>query len=160
MKQFMKKCLRYFGYDIIRLSPDMTDEEKEILLTVSPFTMTGAERVVCLIRATKYIIENRIEGDFVECGVWRGGSMMAVAYTLKRMGDTTRKLYLYDTFAGMSPPTRRDIRFDGVSAQELIETVYKDPGSWRYADKREVTRNILSTGYPEGNVLLIEGRVE
>lgn len=160
MKQFMKKCLRYFGYDIIRLSLDMTDEEKEILLTVSPFTMTGAERVMCLIRATQYIIENRIEGDFVECGVWRGGSMMAVAHTLKRMGDTTRKLYLYDTFAGMSPPTGRDIRFDGVSAHELIETVYKDAGSWRYADKSEVTKNILSTGYPECNVLLIEGKVE
>ena len=40
--------------------------------------------------------------------------MMVVAHTLKRLGDTTRKLYLYDTFAGMSPPTGKDIRCDGM----------------------------------------------
>ncbi len=160
MKQFLKKCVKRFGYDIIRLPADLTAEEKEILLAVSPFTMTSAERVVCLIRATKYIVENCIEGDFVECGVWRGGSMMVVAHTLKRLGDTTRKLYLYDTFAGMSKPTEKDIRFDGTSAQRLIETVYKDAGAWCYADKHEVAKNLLSTAYPESNVLLVEGKVE
>lgn len=160
MKQFMKRCLRRFGYDIIKLPSDLTAEERELFLTVSPFTMTGGERVLCLIRATKYLVENCIEGDFVECGVWRGGSMMAVAHMLKRLGDTTRKLYLYDTFAGMSKPTEKDVRFDGVSAQELIEKVFKDPRAWCYADKQEVTKNLLSTGYPESNVLLVEGRVE
>lgn len=142
------------------LPPDITEEEKETLLAVSPFTLTSTERIVCLIRATKYIIENGIEGDFVECGVWRGGSMMVVAHTLKRMGETTRKLYLYDTFAGMSQPTEKDIRFDGVSAEEIIETVYKDASAWCYADKQDVTKNLLSTGYPESNILLIEGKVE
>jgi O-methyltransferase len=168
MKRFIKKSARYFGYDIVRYSReksadlliDLTEDEKEILISVLPFTITSAERIICLIRATKYIVENRLAGDFVECGVWRGGSMMAVAKTLKRIGDTTRKLYLYDTFAGMSQPTEKDIRFDGVSAQELIETKYKDAGAWRYAAKREVTKNLLSTGYPESNLLLIEGKVE
>ena len=151
---------RRMGYDVIKLSAKLTKEEKEIFLAVSPFTLTGAKRVGCLIRATKYIVESCIEGDFVECGVWRGGSMMVVAHTLKRLGDTTRKLYLYDTFAGMSEPTEKDIRFDGVSAHSLIETVFKDPGAWCYADKHEVKRNLLSTGYPESNVLLVEGKVE
>lgn len=171
MKQAIKRCLRHFGYDIIRfpsattaegkeLPPDMTEEEQEIFLAVEPFTITNVERIVCLIRATKYIVENRIEGDFVECGVWRGGSMMTVAQTLKRLGETTRKLYLYDTFAGMSQPTGVDIRFDGTSAQELIDKVYKDAGAWCYADKSDVTKNLLSTGYPESNILLIEGKVE
>jgi hypothetical protein len=169
MKQFIKKCLRYFGYDIVpysretavaSLPPDLTEEEKEILSAVAPFTMTSIERIVCLIRATKYIVENRIEGDFVECGVWRGGSMMVVAHTLRRMGDTTRKLYLYDTFAGMSQPTEKDIRFDGITAHELIDEVYKDARAWCYADKVDVTKNLLSTGYPEHNLLLIEGKVE
>ena len=126
MKQFMKKCVRRLGFDVISLPSDLTKEEKEIFLTVSPFTLTSAERVVCLIRATKYIVQNRIEGDFVECGVWRGGSMMVVAHMLKRLGDTSRKLYLYDTFAGMSQPTEEDVRFDGTTARELIGTVYKD----------------------------------
>ena len=160
MKLFLRKCVKRFGYDLITLPTDLTAEEKEIFHAVSPFTLTGEERVVCLIRATKYIVENRIEGDFVECGVWRGGSMMAVAHTLKRLGDTTRKLFLYDTFAGMTAPTDKDVRFDGVAAHELIEKVFKDAGAWCYADKQDVTRNLLSTGYPESNILLVEGKVE
>lgn len=160
MKQLIKKWVRRLGYDIIQLPLDLTVEEKEIVLAVSPFTLTGADRLMCLIRATKYIVENRIEGDFVECGVWRGGSMMAVAHTLKQLGDTTRKLCLYDTFAGMSTPTDKDVRFDGMTAQRLIETVYKNAGAWRRAGKGEVTRNLLTTGYPESNLLLVEGKVE
>lgn len=160
MKQFLNKCVRRLGYDVVELPADLTAEEKEVFLSVSPYTLTGGERVACLVRATKYIVENCIEGDFVECGVWRGGSMMAVAHTLKQLGDTTRKLYLYDTFAGMSQPTEKDIRFDGVGAQKIIETVYKNAGAWCYAAKDEVTRNLLSTGYPESHIFLIEGKVE
>jgi O-methyltransferase len=160
MNQFMKEWIRYFGYDLIRLPPDLTAEEKEIFLAVSPSTLTGAGRVVSLIRATKYIVLYSISGDFVECGVWRGGSMMAVAHTLQRMGDTSRRLYLYDTFAGMALPTGKDIRFDGISAQHIIDTVYKDARAWCYADKRDVTKNLLSTGYPESNPVFVEGRVE
>lgn len=160
MNQFLHRLARHYGYELIRLPPDMTQEEKELCGAVAPFTMTSSERMVSLMRATEYIVENKIAGDFVECGVWRGGSMMIVALTLKRLGETTRKLYLYDTFAGMSPPSGKDVRFDGVTADELIETVYKDASKWCYADKRDVTRNLLSTGYPADNILLIEGMVQ
>lgn len=170
LKRFMRMGLRRFGYDLARYDPDqsknllphdMTAEEKEIYAAVSPFTSTGVDRVISLIRATTYIVENRIEGDFVECGVWRGGSMMAVAHTLKRLGETTRTLYLYDTFAGMTPPTDHDKQFDGLSAAERLnrEDDTKS-GAWCYADKADVTRNILSTGYPAENILLVEGKVE
>jgi O-methyltransferase len=138
----------------------ITSEEAEIFRVVSRFTLTGRTRVLYLVRATKYIVENSIPGDFVECGVWRGGSMMAVALTLQRLGDATRKLYLYDTFAGMSQPSEKDIRFDGVRADQLIETVFKNASAWCYADKEEVRKNLLATGYPEKKFVLVEGRVE
>lgn len=50
---------------------------------VKPYTMTSAERIYGLIEAVKYITRYQIEGAIVECGVWKGGSMMAVAETLK-----------------------------------------------------------------------------
>lgn len=162
MKNFIRNLAKNFGYEIVRyngeekMPPDLTDDEKEIYKKIKPFTMTSVERVVSLIQATKYIVENRIEGDFVECGVWRGGSMMVVANVLKEMGETTRKLYLYDTFSGMPPPTAEDRQFDGVSADELS----KNGEPWCYADKRDVTENLLSTGYPENNFILVEGKVE
>ena len=35
-----------------------------------------------LILAVEYVVAGELAGDIVECGVWRGGSMMAVARTL------------------------------------------------------------------------------
>ena len=52
--------------------------------------MTSPERVYTLIEAVKYVENNHIEGDIVECGVWKGGSMMAVAETLKHLRNTGR----------------------------------------------------------------------
>lgn len=171
MKQILTRSVRYLGYDIIRykkkenavLPPDLTDDEKEIYAAVAPFTRTSIERIITLIQATKYVIENKIEGDFVECGVWRGGSMMAVAHILKHIGDTTRKLYLYDTFTGMPPPTEKDMRYDGTFANDLLNATSINTGNtdiWCYADKTDVTKNLLSTGYPESNLFFVEGKVE
>ncbi|MFL5958078.1 MAG: TylF/MycF/NovP-related O-methyltransferase, partial [Solirubrobacterales bacterium] len=103
------------------LPSDYDDEAKEIVRAVRPWTMTGADKVYALIQAVRYVTRHRIPGDVVECGVWRGGSMQAAARTLLSAGDTTRELYLFDTFDGMPPPGERDIRrSDDRSAEELM----------------------------------------
>jgi O-methyltransferase len=169
VRRLMRAGLRRLGYDIVpyrqaekahQLPADLTEDEKEIYAAVKPFTMTSLERVVALIQATRYIVENNIAGDIVECGVWRGGSMMAVAHTLKRLGATDRKLYLYDTFSGMPPPTGHDRRHDGRPAQQLLNETAVNTGIWCYADRRDVDTNLRSTGYPEHNIILVEGAVE
>lgn len=178
MKTLAKRFLRQFGYDIVRYSKapeipsfprDFTEDEKEICRLVAPFTLTSVACIVGLIRAIRYLTENRIAGEIVECGVWRGGSMMVVAHVLQRLGDTARKLYLYDTFAGMPAPTGKDIRYDGVRANQLLNetaqgTVLEDYTNRddvrAYASSRDVATNLRSTGYPEHNIHLIEGRVE
>ncbi|MDX6693326.1 MAG: O-methyltransferase [Blastocatellia bacterium] len=144
----------------VALPPDFSEEERRICEAVAPFTMTSVERIVSLAQATKYVAENNIRGDIVECGVWKGGSMMVVAYTLQSLGDTSRKLYLYDTFAGMSAPTERDRRYDGEYADNLLSEMEKNTWLWCYASKDEVAANLQSTGYPAENVILIEGKVE
>ncbi len=88
----------------------MEDEFVDAYELSKAFTMTSAQRMYALYQAVRYVVENRIEGDFVECGVWRGGSCMLMAHTLKAMGDTSRTLYLYDTFTGMTRPGEHDIR--------------------------------------------------
>ena len=169
MKTIVKSILNKCGYDIVRhtkggkpdrLLPDLTEEEQEICMAVAPFTMTSVERIVALIHATKYVTENDIKGDIVECGVWRGGSMMVIANVLQRLGDTTRKLYLYDTFEGMPAPSEKDEQFDGTPADQLLNATPKNTGVWCYADKTDVISNLRLTGYPEGNILLIGGKVE
>ena len=75
-----------------------------------PFTMTSIERMYGLYRAVRYVVDQDIPGDIVECGVWMGGSAMVAAMTLDLVGDTSRGLHLYDTFEGMTPlPTMTSI---------------------------------------------------
>lgn len=167
MKTLIKKALNRFGLDIVsyvppedselKSFPDLSDEEKQIVSSVKPFTMTSVERIVSLINAVSYISDNKIEGDFAECGVWRGGSMMTVALTLVAHNDTSRELFLYDTYEGMSAPTDFDKSFDGISAEAQMQ---QEAGKWCYASIEDVRQNILSTGYPKEKIHLVKGKVE
>jgi O-methyltransferase len=173
MKQFLKNRLRQLGFDLVLRTEakpmaaaeidslaDFSEEERNIAVRVKPFTLTGVERIAALINAVTYITKNGIRGDFVECGVWRGGSMMAAALSLLARGDTSRSLYLYDTFEGMPPPTEHDKRYDGVSAETELSKAPHGTGVWCCAGLDDVRNNMLSTGYPEDNIRLIKGRVE
>ena len=48
-----------------------------------PLSMVSVKRLWAVISASKYLVENDIDGDMVECGVWRGGCSIAIAKTLK-----------------------------------------------------------------------------
>jgi len=67
-------------------------------------TMTSIDRLYALFAATRYVIEARVPGAFVECGVWKGGSVMMMAATLKSLGVTDRDIHLFDTFTAMPEP--------------------------------------------------------
>lgn len=169
MKNFIRKILQRFGYDIIKLNqsvltslPDFEDLHKSVFDKVKDFTMTSPERIYTLIEAVKYVESNNIAGDIVECGVWKGGSMMAVAETLKNLKNTSRVLYLYDTFEGMSEPTEHDKTYYGESASALLETDHNKEKNlvWAYSTLEAVQQAMNSTGYPSGNIKYVKGKVE
>jgi O-methyltransferase len=140
---------------------DMGPEFRRLADQASPFTMTSVERMYALYQAVRYINDAQISGDLVECGVWRGGSAMLAALTLKRLGDTTRRLWLYDTYEGMPPPGDADVRWDGRHAAETLAADVRQPGAnnyWAYATLSDVQANLSSTGYP--NVEYVVGKVE
>lgn len=84
---------------------DLEEDELATLEAVRHYTMTSDERIVALTQAVDYVERTGVSGAIVECGVWRGGSMMAVARTLLSRGNANRDLFLFDTFEGMSAPT-------------------------------------------------------
>ena len=57
---------------------DFDNEAIEIIRTAKPYTMTSVERQFALIQTVRYVVRANIPGSIVECGVWRGGSMMAL----------------------------------------------------------------------------------
>jgi O-methyltransferase len=107
------------------------------------------------------VIRAGVPGDFVECGVWRGGSSMLTALTLNRLGDSERRLYLYDTFAGMPEPGELEVDALGHSARQQWSSEQRgDVNDWCYASLTEVRQNLLSTGFPAERLNLVEGLVE
>ena len=144
------------------LPADYDDEAKEIIRAVRPWTMTGADKIYALIQAVRYVARHRIPGDVVECGVWRGGSMQAVARTLLSAGDTTRDLHLFDTYEGMPPPTDRDVRrSDERTADELLATESRDESKvWAVATLEDVKDGFSRLPYPAERVHFVKGKVE
>ena len=164
MKRLIKSAIRPLLRNLGARTypPDFSEQHQRICDTVAPFTMTSPERVQALINAVQYVVANNIEGAMVECGVWRGGSAMAMALTLSDLGIQDRDLYLYDTFSGMSAPSDLDVSIRGVTAHEkFTKTKLSDNSSnWCLSPSHEVKENVLSTGYPEARLHLVKGKVE
>ncbi len=126
-------------------------------------TLTSPARVASLCDSVDYLVRNEIDGDIAECGVWKGGSMMAAALTLLRLGDTSRHLYLYDTYAGMTEPTEEDApsAYDGfTSPLKRWKRITGKGREWAGVSLPEVQAAIESTGYPKDRIHCIAGKVE
>jgi hypothetical protein len=171
MGKFLKvlnKALSRYDLKITKLSNDFLvdiegeKEFQELYSFCAPFTMTSIERMYSLYNSIKYIINNNIDGDIVECGIWRGGSAMLIAKYLKIKNIRNRKIYLYDTYEGMPKPSENDTNFIGENA--IVEFSKKSIGdnssSWCAATIEEVKKNIYSTGFEEDNIVFIKGKVE
>ena len=165
----MRNSLQSLGLAVIqklsRFSPkslpqDATDGDIDILNKISGYTMTSVDRQLTLINAVRYIVSSEISGCFVECGVWKGGSSMAVSLALLQEGQRDRDIFLYDTFEGMTAPTINDKTLDGIFAQQHLDRSTNKSGYWCVAGIEEVRLNMNSTGYPEEKIHLIKGPVE
>ena len=144
------------------LPPDLDEATAATIRAVRPFTMTSDLRIAALCDAVRHVVRNGIAGDVVECGVWRGGSMMAAARTLLQLGETQRHLWLFDTFDGMPEPGDADVSIHGEFAGALMRSSSKaDPASiWCYASLSDVEAAMRSVGYDAARIHYVQGRVE
>lgn len=142
-------------------------EDREIAARALPFTMTGPARLQATIDAVRYCVRRGVPGGFAECGVWRGGSVLAMILTLQQMGAEERDIYLYDTFEGMTEPTEHDtspVAPPALSTWRDAASREERPWSELFGpevfDERAVRETVLATGYPPALVHLVAGRVE
>lgn len=164
MRFVVQRSLNSLGYRIERAVPsDLSPEVAETVRAVADYTKTTPEARAALCSATEYVVRARVPGDVVECGVWRGGSMMAVALTLRRLSSDDRTFWLYDTFAGMTKPGEHDVRlWDGAVASTGFDSGRSGNGAheWARADLTDVRHNLGTTGYPAEQVRFVVGSVE
>jgi hypothetical protein len=129
--------------------------------------MTGVPRLTSLVDSVRYCVRRGIPGAFAECGVWRGGSVLAMVLTLQELGVNDRDIYLYDTFEGMTAPTEHDVSsLDPPALATWNEARERDERPWsgmfggENFNEESVRETVLSTGYPEGRIHLVRGPVE
>jgi O-methyltransferase len=159
-----------FGLSIRRTEYDLRLVDAgvhRIVRSVNSFTMTDPLAIVGLVDSVDYLENAGVGGAFVECGVWRGGSAMAAALRMRESAFGKREIWLYDTYEGMTNPTRDDIRArDGLNAAERFNearrTRPKDRTDWFWAEAslEDVSANLAGTGYPSELVRFVKGPVE
>ncbi len=170
IKKFVAFILTKLGYrlekyDFSRPPLDMDKGFEEICSISKRYTLTSVERMYTLYKAIEYVVNAGIQGDIVETGVWKGGSMMLAALTLQKFDDVRRKIYLYDTYGGMTKPGEKDIMFaNHYSAKEKWDDIQKNKAYqdiwFCYASLEEVRNNLKITNYPEDKLIFVEGDVE
>jgi O-methyltransferase len=144
-----------------------SETERAIVERATPHTMTGAARILAVIDATRYCVERGITGAFVECGVWRGGSVLAMILTLQELRAPERDIYLYDTFEGMTAPTEDDVSdVEGSALEAWQEAEREQRRAWEPMFGSEVFNEdavralLLDTGYPADRLKFVRGAVE
>lgn len=124
-----------------------------------PHMGTSWTRQYALYIAIKEIIKNKIPGDFVECGVWKGGSALFMALMLEKYEpNSKRKIWLYDTYTGMTQPNEFDIKFNGANAIKIYNEKKKEGYvDWVYSSLEDVKKVMSLSKYK--NLEFIKGDV-
>jgi O-methyltransferase len=145
----------------------LSDADRRVVERALPYTMTGVARLQAVIDSVRYCLARDLAGAFAECGVWRGGSVLAMILTLQEAGREDRDIYLYDTFEGMTAPTEEDVSTIDAGALSTWERARSrgdrpwgelfDPEVFSEDGVRET---LVSTGYPPGRLHLVRGAVE
>ena len=134
---------------------------EQIIQLVKGTTKVMREGVELNIQSIDYIIKNNIEGAIVECGVWRGGSIAAMMYRLCDYNATAREIYLFDTFAGMTEPTKVDMKYN---SQEPAKVKFdkmqrQEHNEWCFAELNEVKKTMKAIPYPSNKINYVVGDV-
>lgn len=158
LEKWMQNKLIQKGYLIIPPSQYRSDMEDEFWIIwdkVKEYTLTSPERGYALYKGIEYLSKRRIPGDFVECGVYQGGSSLLAALSFRRFQDGSRKYWLYDTFTGMPSPTEEDhIAHTGQALSE------RNPEGWWQAAEKQVLQIFVENKVPQSMVHLVPGKVE
>jgi O-methyltransferase len=146
---------------------EIPEEYRSIVEAALPYTMTGPARLTALIDAVTYCQSRGVEGSLIECGVWRGGSVLAMILALQAVDADPRDIYLYDTFDGMTEPTEHDRSPHERSAIETWDEAKRNdqmPWSPMFGpeafSEAQVRETLLATGYPRDRLHFIRGPVE
>lgn len=115
-----KDKLAQHGLVVVR---ELSEQEFEEGLgwPTDALTMIGRLRIENLYRCIVDVLKNDVPGDFIETGVWRGGSVIFMRAALKAFGATDRTVWVADSFEGLPAPNTEKYPADTGSNLHTID---------------------------------------
>jgi len=142
----------------------VVEAKKEIIDMINiskQFSMTDEIRMYAVAQAVEHIHHLKLKGDFAECGVWRGGNLILLN-KLNNFYNLNKLIYGFDTFEGMTDPTKEDYDLNNIPARKQLKNTHKSQEKrniWCYSPLEEVKKNI-SKNVKKNNTILCKGPVE
>jgi O-methyltransferase len=170
VKRALRLAFDTAGLEVVRLSNDvswrapveLSKQECDIVAYIKQNELSSSsyERLWATAMACKHVMDCDIPGDFVECGVMRGGQAI-IAAAMFNLHSSTRKVYLFDTFAGMTAPTEKDKdAATNTLAKSTFNELQRDShNDWCYASLDDVKANFRKAGLLDEKIIFIQGDV-
>ena len=173
IKNFLKRIIRQghlythkniFVKDLLQKEAVIAEASKEenlMMKICSQYSLTPKIRMWSVIQSMKYIIENNIEGDIVESGVYKGGNLILTKKVLNLFNISDKNIYGYDTFEGMTKPTTNDKDIFGENPLgQWKKSQKKNYNDWCYSPIDEVRKSFEKETGNSQSLNLVKGRVE
>jgi len=112
-------------------------------------TMIGLQRIRNVRECVETVLADRVPGDLIEAGCWRGGTAIMMRGILKAHGEHNRAVWVADSFQGLPEPDPERFPADagdlGYRVEELKISV------------AEVRNNFARYGLNDQQVRFLEG---
>ena len=148
---------------------ELTYEENKVInyVRANDLSMCPTANLQNTAIACKYLAVNKIPGDFVECGVYRGGNSIIAAKIFEIHG-VEKKIFLFDTFTGMTEPGQYDfttLDSPHVVKKRSLHDMYLSKQQngftdWAYSSIEEVKSNFKKLNLLSDKIVFIKGKVE
>jgi len=112
-------------------------------------TMIGTRRLGNLRECIETILRDKVEGDLIETGVWRGGASIFMKAVLTAHGEQGRRLFVADSFQGLPAPDEEKY------PQDTGDKLYKF--DFLAVSRQEVENNFVKYGLLDEDVIFLEG---
>jgi hypothetical protein len=156
--------MKILNYEIRKVNEKKKDiievnkYEKKLINKCLQYSMTNFERMWSLIQSFHHVRQESLVGDFVECGVWKGGNIILLKKLIEQF-NLKKNIYGFDTFEGMVEPSFYDVNYNNKSAKKMFDEHKKKGIGFAMCSLDDVKRNIKKNTKPD-NIFLIKGKVE
>jgi hypothetical protein len=156
--------MKILNYEIRKVNEKKKDiievnkYEKKLINKCLQYSMTNFERMWSLIQSFHHVRQESLVGDFVECGVWKGGNIILLKKLIEQF-NLKKNIYGFDTFEGMVEPSFYDVNYNNKSAKKMFDEHKKKDIGFAMCSLDDVKRNIKKNTKPD-NIFLIKGKVE